>query len=915
MRAHVISFLALLAAGILSGCIKESGGKEDEVPPPAPPSLEGTVTLTATLEASQGSKADISPSDGQLTWAAEDTIGVYTSDGKFTPFPLDPASVGKSSGTFTATLPAGVAVSPEGVALFPYHPEDRFNPSGGEVTCHLPSSHQWQQSWSNAAKPPMLARFTIGDTLPFRQTGGIIRVPITNMARSARKFRLLTEGLRISGAFTFNIHDEHPRIAAQPISGQGEAAATFPAPESNATSWVFNLPLPVGDYSSLEIRLDNAEDKSLYAQVSPDKKQVTRATCLQWPQTDVNIPLESFEAGFVSEFSSTNTYGNDPIYTIADNPSRSGINCSAKVLKIQLAKGSWKTSGAFSYSTSISCFGENFRSGGVAFRCKVFYPSAADVNAYYLYVKPANSTGAPAGMPTKIDGEAFDGTALSWASLLTPGVWHTVEYSFPTGSLGMLSFRPFADIHNQTTDSGGRLLYFDDFELVKGSPDTATPHVVPARKNKNSSWSNYNAVTLDRLEGYDPGATDPETDAYGGWKVAQLGATGFFRVQQYGGRWWLVTPEGHPFIGKGVCVFDVSQAQALSAGFSSRLDWATKESRRLQEAGFNSFGAWSAVATLREVERDRRMPYTVIIRPMHEYNKVARQAWQNASFGWEGYPEDFAFVFDDGFDSFVESELKKAALYREDPYCLGYFIDNELPWKDYALERCLTRFPAHNINHIQAQQWLDKRKGKSGATLAEATQEDRRAFIAYCLEVYLEKVTAALRQHDANHLFLGCRFNQWDHELSNSLLFEVAGRHMDVISVNHYNRWQPDQTAMANWLSWSGKPFLVTEFYIKGEDAENSQVGNTAGAGWLVQSQTQRGYFYQNFVLELLKSKSCVGWQWFTYMDHTNDTSVPSPYSNKGIVDLDFVTYTDLLDQMAAINRQVYRLTGFLDKQ
>lgn len=446
--------------------------------------------------------------------------------------------------------------------------------------------------------------------------------------------------------------------------------------------------------------------------------------------------------------------------------------------------------------------------------------------------------------------------------------------------------------------------------------EVEAPHVVRARKDNNSSWGEYEAVTVDRIQGFAPSA-EPELDQYGGWKVAQLEATGFFRVQQYAGRWWLVTPEGHLYISKGVAVFSQGgserQAAALAEKFGSVSAWAREESGRLRENGFNSLGAWSNVGTVRSLSV--KTPYTVIVSPMGSFNGFVKKEWPNAKYGWEGYPEDFAFVFDPRFDTYVDEAIRTVATYASDPYCIGYFIDNEIPWKQYALERCLQKFPADNVNHIAAQEWLDARKNKVGATLSEATAEDKRAFIAYCLETYLKKVTDRLRYYDANHLFLGCRFNQWNYELINDEIFKVAGKYMDVISINHYQKWQPDQTAMQNWYSWSGKPFLVTEFYTKGMD---SGLGNTTGAGWIVPEQKDRGYFYQNFVNELIKAKTCVGWHWFTYMD--NDPENPNSDasnkdSNKGIVSWDFQTYTPLLESMNEINHQVYQLARFYDNQ
>ncbi|GAB3483302.1 beta-agarase [Azotobacter salinestris] len=48
-------------------------------------------------------------------------------------------------------------------------------------------------------------------------------------------------------------------------------------------------------------------------------------------------------------------------------------------------------------------------------------------------------------------------------------------------------------------------------------------------------------------------AERPGLDRFGGWlKGPQLEATGFFRVARHEGRWYLVTPEGHPFFSLGV---------------------------------------------------------------------------------------------------------------------------------------------------------------------------------------------------------------------------------------------------------------------------------------------------------------------------------------------------------------------------
>lgn len=446
------------------------------------------------------------------------------------------------------------------------------------------------------------------------------------------------------------------------------------------------------------------------------------------------------------------------------------------------------------------------------------------------------------------------------------------------------------------------------------------PYSVECKKTVSTAdWTRYDAYTVDCIKNFVPSA-DPQTDKYGGWTVMNLGnPDGYFRVKKAAGRWWLVDPDGNIFLSKAVAVFSTGgserQKTNLKEKYGDSYNWAKAETSFLKEQGFNSLGAWSSVDVVKGIPEP--MPYTVILSPMGSYNGYLKgQGTESAGYaaaGWEGYPYDFAMVFDPKFDSYVESTLAKAATYKNDKYCIGYFIDNEIPWKDYALERCLTKWPATHQNHKAAQQWLDARKGKSGCTIVDATSSDKKAFIAYCLDIYLSKVTAALKKYDPNHLFLGCRFNQWNYELQNEEIFKVAGKYMDVISINHYQKWQPDQAAMLNWSTWSGKPFFVTEFYTKGLD---SGLGNTTGAGWVVKTQRDRGLFYQNFVNELLKSGVCVGWHWFTYMDNdpTNTGSDSSNIdSNKGIVQWNFDRYDDLIGLMKQMNDCTYNLARFYD--
>lgn len=447
----------------------------------------------------------------------------------------------------------------------------------------------------------------------------------------------------------------------------------------------------------------------------------------------------------------------------------------------------------------------------------------------------------------------------------------------------------------------------------KGDPDF---HKVMARRNADSlTWTSYTAKTIDKLPGFEL-STDPEKSVYGGWKMNRHHASGFFRTEKIQDRWWIIDPDGYPFIHKGVAVYRPGrsrlQLQSLSTKYGNRENWVRQESDFLMEHGFNGVGAWSDHDLIRE--QQVLLVYSIIVSPMGTYKSDHLKGYggKYEMAGWQGYRYDLAMVFDPEFETYVEKAIAPIAQYADDKYLLGYYTDNELPWKNDALDRHLLYLGKSEHGYMAAKAWLDDRKGMD-AGISDITEADRLAFSGFYFETYMQKVESAIRKYDPNHMYLGCRFNQEKEELINPEIFRVAGKYMDIISINHYRKWEPLQDRMSNWVDWSGKPFLITEWYTKGED---SGLPNRTGAGWNVPTQLDRGYFYQNFIIELLMSKACVGWHWFTYQDNDPEDLTTDPSnrdSNKGVVDSQFNPYTPLLDQMKSLNNNTYQLIQYLD--
>jgi hypothetical protein len=420
-------------------------------------------------------------------------------------------------------------------------------------------------------------------------------------------------------------------------------------------------------------------------------------------------------------------------------------------------------------------------------------------------------------------------------------------------------------------------------------------------------WKPMATRALPQLPGYHP-KTIP-LSRYGGRRDHRVNATGFYTVRKIDGRWWSVDPDGYLFLHVGVNAVapgaSSHQQEELAKHFGTQQQWAAAAHTLLLDHGFTGTGAWSDIKLLSDPAQQKAHPlaYTINLDLMAAYGRSRHGT--HTALGHAGYPHDVIFTFDPGFAEFVEKRATELEIYRNDPNLFGYFTDNELPFGRLNLDNYL-KLPPDEPGYIAAKKWMDEHH-------ATGTTDDlRKQFLAYEADTYFSIVTAVIRRHDPHHMILGCRF--YGPARFYEELIRSAGRYLDVVSFNYYNRWTPDPAEMANWVDWSGRPFLASEFYVKGED---SGLGNQSGAGWIVHTQRDRGLFYQNFALGLLQSGGCIGWHWFKYQDNdpTQVNAEPSNVDgNKGIVDRNYAPYIPLLDAMSALNRNRYALADYFSK-
>lgn len=340
----------------------------------------------------------------------------------------------------------------------------------------------------------------------------------------------------------------------------------------------------------------------------------------------------------------------------------------------------------------------------------------------------------------------------------------------------------------------------------------------------------------------------PGADRWGGWGDGpQLRATGFFRVEKVEGKWWFVDPDGHLFWSLGVCSVYPSSATAITgrenyfewlperdAGGDSgegvavrwrdeaknrdmvdfiilnerrkygETDWerlfAETTHRRFRAWGINTIGNWSRA----RIRFMRKTPYCACV----DFASSTRLAISKPKGIGRALP-------DIGSEQFLADLRERlaalAANIKDDPWCIGIFVDNEL---------------------------------------AFGSADDPEAYAEEYFATVAREVHAAL----PSHLYLGCRIARATEEV-----WRAAARHCDVLSYNFYERMPTPEHFPADL---SDKPLLVGEFHFGALDR------GTLGTGCAVTfNQDERAKCFREYVGACLDDPRYVGCHWFQYQD------------------------------------------------
>ncbi|MHC4701273.1 MAG: beta-galactosidase, partial [Planctomycetota bacterium] len=438
---------------------------------------------------------------------------------------------------------------------------------------------------------------------------------------------------------------------------------------------------------------------------------------------------------------------------------------------------------------------------------------------------------------------------------------------------------------------------------------------------------------------------------YGGWTAGpELEATGFFRVDKYRGKWWLVDPEGRLFWSHGIdCVrssnatpitdrehyysdlpqsgspfeqfygwgnwgphgyykdkggyrsYDFSRANFLRKyGPDWEKAFAQITHRRLKSWGMNTIANWSQAS----IYLMRRTPYVCTI------SYTARRLE-----GSTGYWGKFYDVFD---PSFRRALRKRLAAERGkaigDPWCIGYFVDNELSWgDDTSLALAALISPAEQP---AKKAFLDDLKGKYKAIeklnavwgTAHSTWEDLlqsqeapdknkaradlTAFYTKTAETYFRIIRDELKTVAPNQLYMGCRF-AWVNDLAS----RAGAKFCDIVSYNRYS-YSVAEHRLPDGIDM---PTIIGEFHFGALDRGMFHTGLKKTT-----DQRDRADKYKSYVRGALSNPQIVGTHWFQYKDQATTGRGDGENYQIGFIDVCDKPYPEIVQASREVGHSLY---------
>ncbi len=440
-----------------------------------------------------------------------------------------------------------------------------------------------------------------------------------------------------------------------------------------------------------------------------------------------------------------------------------------------------------------------------------------------------------------------------------------------------------------------------------------------------------------------PGPAD--RDRFGGWAGGpKQTATGRFHARKVGGKWWLVDPDGNLFWSFGAVRVTPSSAMTPLNGvpheswrygrpmpprhcFFENLpkpdspfakfyrthdellvqfylnrgetEWYDFSSSNLyRKYGADYYGKFADVAHRRlrswganTIANSSDVRICLMDRtPYAERIECLSRPIAAAKGGWWKFRDPWDPSFTEGVRAALEAHGREA----HDPWCIGFFVDNELGWGDGETD--LARWTLASPDDQPAKIEFLKRLAAAGKTAAEADADDLRAFTRVITEEYFRRTRGALKAFDPGLLYLGCRFCGAPRPV-----VEACAKYCDVVSYNIYTY------SLKDWRLPEplDKPVIIGEFHFGATDRGpfgRSLIGCA--------DQTARAAALRRYVRDALANPQIVGVHWHQFSDQATTGRFDGEYFQVGWTDVCDTPYPETRAAIRSVGAELYALRG-----
>lgn len=409
---------------------------------------------------------------------------------------------------------------------------------------------------------------------------------------------------------------------------------------------------------------------------------------------------------------------------------------------------------------------------------------------------------------------------------------------------------------------------------------------------------------------------------FGGWANGpSFKATGHFRTEKVDGKWWFIDPEGKLFwsygstgIGLQEMRLDLSVKRHFYEGLPDRSDPVLG---RFYRKGGNDYNSMSTVLYKKFGPDFETIYKSWALRRAQSWSLNTLGGWSKASVGQpEGLRTPYTRVLwvsgkrlkpfgkiTDPFAPDFEQGLIDAINHRRemisDPYCIGYFCNNEIHWGKDPVE-LVRQILKENSDEVYAKQVLLR-------FIEEAGNDDDETLLRYyrhLLDTYYRKCRDAIKSVAPDKLYLGSRIHDGAFRKE---VPSAAAKYCDVVSFNSYekdlNQFNVRDERDLPFFP-EDKPFIIGEFDFGALDRGKF----FSGIGFAA-DQRNRGEAFLHYIKSGLRNPRCVGAHWFHYIDSaTGARYQDAENANAGLIDSTDTPYPELIKALRRVGPKMYSI-------